>query len=109
MKRYVKSDSAQNTSQLSFDFQYDENYNEQEIQSLIYDVLEHTMNLEILGIDFHPVDYGDIREFDGQDISQCTVDFSWINDYPGESIVNSIDEGLTSLGYTLIGYDFYSL
>ena len=109
MKRYIRANSVQNTSQLSFDFQYDGNYNEQEIESLIYDVLEHNMNLEILGIDFHSVDYEDIREFDGQDISQCTVDFRWLNDYPEESIVNSIDKGLASLGYNLIGYDFYSL
>lgn len=101
--------STQEASGFSFDFIWKDDYDAQEIESVIYRVFQDDFNLEVLGIDFHSVDYGDIKEYAGENISQCGVDFAWEVDYPDGDIVNAVAEALQPLGYTLIGYDFYSL
>lgn len=101
--------STQEASGFSFDFIWKDDYDAQEIESVIYRVFQDDFNLEVLGIDFHSVDYEDIKEYAGENISQCGVDFAWEVDYPDGDIVNAVAEALQPLGYTLIGYDFYSL
>ena len=101
--------STQAASGFSFDFIWKDDYDAQEIESVIYRVFQDNFNLEVFGIDFHSVDYEDIKEYAGENISQCGVDFAWENDYPDGDIVNAVAEALQPLGYTLIGYDFYSL
>ena len=101
--------STQEVSGFSFDFIWKDDYDAQEIESVIYRVFQDDFNLEVLGIDFHSVDYEDIKEYAGENISQCGVDFAWEVDYPDGDIVNAVAEALQTLGYTLIRYDFYSL
>lgn len=107
--RGVVTGSTQSASGFSFDFIWKNDYDAQEIESVIYRVFQDDFNLEVFGIDFHSVDYEDIKEYAGENISQCGVDFAWEDDYPDEDIVNAVAEALQPLGYTLIGYDFYSL
>ena len=107
--RGIVTGSTQAASGFSFDFIWKDDYDAQEIESVIYRVFQDNFNLEVFGIDFHSVDYEDIKEYAGENISQCGVDFAWEDDYPDGDIVNAVAEALQPLGYTLIGYDFYSL
>lgn len=107
--RGIVTCSTQAASGFSFDFIWKDDYDAQEIESVIYRVFQDDFNLEVFGIDFHSVDYEDIKEYAGENISQCGVDFAWEDDYPDGDIVNAVAEALQPLGYTLIGYDFYSL
>ena len=107
--REIVTGSTQAASGFSFDFIWKDDYDAQEIESVIYRVFQDDFNLEVFGIDFHSVDYEDIKEYAGENISQCGVDFAWEDDYPDGDIVNAVAEALQPLGYTLIGYDFYSL
>lgn len=97
------------TSGFSFDFVWDADYDAQEIESAIFKVFEDEFNLEVKGIDFHSVNYADINAYAGMNVSQCGVNFLHDGDYPADDITTALDEELTSLGYELIGYDFYSL
>lgn len=101
--------STQAASGFSFDFVWDVDYNAQDIQAAIFKVFEDEFNLEVKGIDFRSVDYEDIKEYAGMNVSQCGVDFVHYGDYPADDITTVLDEELTSLGYELIGFDFYSL
>lgn len=76
------------------------------IESAIYRIFEYDLNFEISGCDFHSVDYSDIKEFAGNDISQCDVDFMHAGNYDESDIFNRVDETMSSLGYEVIGYDF---
>ena len=107
--RGIVTGSTQAASGFSFDFIWKDDYDAQEIESVIYRVFQDDFNLEVFGIDFHSVDYEDIKEYAGENISQCGVDFAWEDDYPDGDIVNAVAAELQPLGYTLIGYDFYSL
>lgn len=107
--RGIATSSTQAASGFSFDFIWEDDYDAQEIESVIYRVFQDDFNLEVFGIDFHSVDYEDIKEYSGENISQCGVDFAWEDDYPDGDIVNAVAAELQPLGYTLIGYDFYSL
>ena len=107
--RGIVTSSTQAASGFSFDFIWKDDYDAQEIESVIYRVFQDDFNLEVFGIDFHSVDYEDIKEYAGENISQCGVDFAWEDDYPDDDIVNAVAAELQPLGYTLIGYDFYSL
>lgn len=101
--------STQVTTGFSFDFTWKDDYDAQEIESVIYRVFQDDFNLEVLAIDFYSVDYDDIKEYAGKNISQCGVDFAWKDNYPDEDIAEAIAEALQPLGYTLIGYDFYTI
>lgn len=97
-------------SSYSFDFSYDEDYDMDEIEGMIYRIMEDEFGFEVIGgIDFRSVDYSNYPEFDGIDISQCGFDFSYISDYSDKEIDKAIAEGLVSLGYTMIGSEFYSI
>lgn len=109
IKRPVIASVSNNTSQLFFDFIYGDEYSQEQIESVIYSVLEGTFNLDVLGIDFRSVNYEGIKEFAGQNISQCGVDFAWSGDYDGDAIVEALSEELDALRYELIGSDFNSL
>ena len=109
MVRLKLNYAAQAASGFLFDFIWKADYDAQEIESVIYRVFQDDFNLEVFGIDFQSVDYEDIKEYAGENISQCGVDFAWEDDYPDSDIVNAVAEALQLLGYTLIGYDFYSL
>ena len=112
MKRRVITASKDNmlsTSGFSFDFTYQGDYDSGAIENVIYDTFEDQLGLEVVGIDFHSVDYSNVPEFSDQDISQCGVDFKHTRSYSEGAIIGAIDAGLASLGYELIGYDFYSL
>ena len=117
MKRWIKSATEPNlqnsqervTSEFTFDFIYQEDYDSDEIESALYSIFEEDLNLEISGIDFHSVDYEDVREFDGNDISQCSVDFLHEGNYEESEICDRVFEELKLLGYEVIGYDFAAM
>lgn len=105
----IVTGSTQVTTGFSFDFTWKDDYDAQEIESVIYRVFQDDFNLEVLAIDFYSVDYDDIKEYAGKNISQCGVDFAWKDNYPDEDIAEAVAEALQPLGYTLIGYDFYTI
>nr|DAJ50996.1 MAG TPA: hypothetical protein [Caudoviricetes sp.] len=112
MKRRIVTASKGNTpstSGFSFDFTYQNDYDFKAIENVIYSTFEDQLGLEVVGVDFRSVDYSHVPEFADQNVSQCGVDFKHTGSYSEGAITGAIDAGLASLGYELIGYDFYSL
>lgn len=105
----VVTSSDRITSQYSFDFIWGDDYDMDEIESAIYRVFEMDFNLEVTGIDFRSPDYEDIKEYHGQNITQCGVDFLHEGDYPDHEIAQAMEDELRSLGYELIGTEFSGL
>lgn len=115
--RYIANEKKRNIysseeimSQLSFDFAHDGYYSEADINSIIEDALADA-GAEFVASSFDSVDYSNVPEWRDADISQVSADFTWYDDadYNADSITRSIEEGLTDLGYELVGIDFRSL
>lgn len=112
MKRYIKS-QAEYMSGLSFDFIYDTTHDithdTSAITYILYDVF-HDFGSDIQGgPDFRSVDYSDYPEYADKPVGQCGVDFTWVEPYPAEELIDALSEKLSVIGVTLIGYDFYSI
>lgn len=112
MKRRIVAASKGNMpliSGFSFDFTYQNDYDFKAVENVIHSTFEDQLGLQVVGVDFHSVDYSCVPEFADQNVSQCGVDFKHRGRYSEGAITGAIDAGLASLGYELIGYDFYSL
>lgn len=110
MKRYIRSNTGytDNTSGLSFDFTYVHTYDTSKLSQILDDVFSD-FGLTILGVDFRSVDYSSYPEYRDINVSQCGVDFTWIDAYPAEDLISALSEELSAIDVTLIGYDFYSI
>ena len=97
------------TSQFSFDFLWNgEDYDEGAIQDAVESVFD-SLELDVLGTSFESVDYSSYSDYADKNVSQCSVDFEWSEDYDEAAIENMIEESVASLGHTVIGTNFYSL
>lgn len=97
------------TSQCSFDFLYDTDYDEELVELAVEKAFEDTLGHEIEGIDIHSVDYSDIPEYADSDVSQCTVDFNHLGDYDSTAIVSALGDEMSQYDYSVIGVDFYAV
>lgn len=102
-----------NMSQLGFDFVHDGYYNMVDLENMVAGALaENGCTYE--ASQFESVDYSDYAEYsmgdyEDKEISQMSVDFSWVDDYDANAITNSIERRLQSVDYELIGIDFRSI
>lgn len=100
-------------SQLSFDFVHDGYYNMVDLENMVAGALaENGCTYE--ASQFESVDYSDYAEYsmgdyEDKEISQMSVDFSWVDDYDASAITDSIERRLQSVDYELIGIDFRSI
>lgn len=95
-------------SQCSFDFVWDDDYDMNDIKDSVERVIDE-LGYEVTGIDFYSVDYSSYPEYANDNVSQCSFDFRWSNDYDSKSIESAIESVMTELGYPVIGIDFNSL
>lgn len=107
MKRVVSTETI--TSGFSFDFVWEDGYDQEAIENAIYTVFEDMFDCEVIGIDFHSVDYSGYPEYNDKFVSQCSLDFRWSDDYDDKGIADAMKEEIAPAGYDMIGYEFYSL
>lgn len=100
--------SSSSSSGVSFDFIHDGDYDENTIENLLSAAFEN-LGLEITGIDFRSVDYSMYPEYAGCIVSQCGVDFSWVEDYNQKAVSDTIESVMSELGYEVTGTDFYTI
>lgn len=96
------------TSQCSFDFEHDGNYDYNALKSAIMQAM-HNAGVDPIDLDFYSVDYSMYPGYRDSIISQCGVDFSWSTDYSEENIEIELQSALEAFGYNLVGINFESL
>ena len=103
MKRYKRIEQ----SICSFDFINDGNYSAREINGVIERACEEC-GVDFVASDYRSVDYSDYPEYAGEVVSQCGFDFNWESryGYSAKDMREALEEGLSDLGYELIGIDF---
>lgn len=101
--------NSQVQSGFSFDFIWEgDDYDNAAIKDTIEDIFDR-LGLYVLGIDFESVDYSMYPEYADKNVSQCQVTFEWVNDYDDSEIIEMTEQRLATLGYEVIGTDFYTI
>lgn len=101
--------NSQVQSGFSFDFIWEgADYDNAAIKDTIEDIFDR-LGLYVLGIDFESVDYSMYPEYADKNVSQCQVTFEWVNDYDDSEIIEMTEQRLATLGYEVIGTDFYTI
>lgn len=95
-----------NYSQMSFDFSYDVDYDQNAVREAAEIALGHHIPL---GTDFESVDYSMYPEYDGVSVSQCSTDFEYEGDYSRDTIDTRLASELSKRGYDLIATEFYDM
>lgn len=107
----ITCSATRNMSILSFDFLHNGYYDESAIEDAVSEALEFC-GCHLEAIDFHEVDYGGYPEYEGEQISQCSCDFSWDYDYDTHKIEDALELTMSHLdsseGGDVIGIDFES-
>ncbi len=97
------------TSQCSFDFEHDGNYDYNALKQAIMKAMNNAAVYPI-DLDFYSVDYSTYPEYKDSIISQCSVDFEWPHGgYSEENIEIELQSALEAFGYNLVGISFESL
>lgn len=101
--------NSQVQSGFSFDFIWEgADYDNAAIKDTVEDIFDR-LGLYVLGIDFESVDYSMYPEYADKNVSQCQVTFEWVNDYDDSEIIEMTEQRLATLGYEVIGTDFYTI
>lgn len=95
-----------NYSQMSFDFSYDVDYDENSVREAAELALGYH---NTLGTDFESVDYSMYPEYNDVSVSQCSTDFEYEGDYDRDYIESRLASELLDRGYDLIAVEFYDM
>ena len=94
--------SSTQTSQVSFDFDLGDDYDQNALTSELEDIFED-MGLDAIGIDFRSVEYPMNKTY-----SQCGIDFKWSGYYNEMEIEEDIANLIEDEGGNFLGMDFNS-